>query len=97
MALSNAERQRAWRERNKGKPRGNKVLLDRLAALEAAVATSSPADKPARATLRLSASEIRALKQERDALAVQLAQVKSYAPKILDEARLWLEKLDRKK
>jgi hypothetical protein len=89
MALTNAERQRAWRERNKGKPRGNKVLLDRLAALEAAVATTTPADK--RATQRLSAAELAALRQERDALALQLAQVKAYAPKILAEARRWTE------
>jgi hypothetical protein len=33
MALSNAERQRAWRERHKGKPRGNATLMAELAAL----------------------------------------------------------------
>ena len=33
MALSNAERQRAWRERHKGKPWGNKALMTELATL----------------------------------------------------------------
>ena len=33
MALSNAERQRAWRERHKGEPRGNAKLMAELAAL----------------------------------------------------------------
>ena len=33
MALTNAERQRAWRERHKGKPRGNATLMTELAAL----------------------------------------------------------------
>ena len=38
MALSNAERQRAWRERHKGKPRGNVRLMAELAALRAEIA-----------------------------------------------------------
>ncbi len=49
MALSNAERQRAWRERQKGKPRGNHALMTELAALRARVAELEAAglDKPA--------------------------------------------------
>jgi hypothetical protein len=38
LALSNAERQPAWRERQKGKPRGNQALMTELAALQARVA-----------------------------------------------------------
>jgi len=38
MVLSNAERQRAWRERHKGKPRGNAKLMTELATLRACVA-----------------------------------------------------------
>jgi hypothetical protein len=37
MALSNAERQRAWRERHKGELRGNKALMAQCAALQARV------------------------------------------------------------
>jgi hypothetical protein len=37
MALSNAERQRVWRERHKGEPRGTKALLAQCAALQARV------------------------------------------------------------
>ena len=38
MVLSNADRQRLWRERHRDEPRGNKVLLTQLAALQAFVA-----------------------------------------------------------
>jgi hypothetical protein len=38
MALSNAERQRAWRQRHKGEPRGNARLMTELATLRAGVA-----------------------------------------------------------
>ncbi len=88
MALSNADRQRAWRERHKGQPRGNAVLMARLAELEATASNPPPA--VATPTQRLKA-EIAALKQERDALALQLAQIKAYAPKVPDEARQWSE------
>jgi hypothetical protein len=37
MALSNAERQCAWRERYKGEPRGNARLMTELATLRAPV------------------------------------------------------------
>jgi hypothetical protein len=38
MPLTNAERQRIWRERHRGEPRGSKPLLAQLAALQARVA-----------------------------------------------------------
>jgi hypothetical protein len=38
MVLGNAERQRIWRERHRGEPRGNKTLMTQLAALQARVA-----------------------------------------------------------
>jgi hypothetical protein len=37
MAQTDAEYQCAWRERHRGKPRGNRVLLARLAALRGRV------------------------------------------------------------
>jgi hypothetical protein len=53
MVLSNAERQRAWRERHKGKPWGNRVLLERLAELEAVASTPPVAGPAASAGIRL--------------------------------------------
>lgn len=98
MALSNAERQRAWRERQKGKPRGNHALMTELAALRARVAEleaatrgKRPTGNPAASAGRLKA-ENAALKQECDALRLVLNQIRSYAPKIPDEARAWAEK-----
>ena len=38
MPLTNAERQRAWRERHRGEPRGNKAMMMQLALLHARVA-----------------------------------------------------------
>jgi hypothetical protein len=32
MAQTNAERQRTWRERHRGEPRGNKTLMAKLTA-----------------------------------------------------------------
>ena len=98
MALSNAERQRAWRERQKGKPRGNQALMAELAALRTRVAEleagargKPPVGGPAASAGRLRA-ENAALKQECDALRLLLNQIRSYAPKIPDEARAWAEK-----
>jgi hypothetical protein len=97
LALSNADRQRAWRERQKGKPRGNRALMTELAALRARVAELEAAarDKPpvgrAASAGRLRTEHV-ALKQECDALRLLLNQIRSYAPKILDEARAWAEK-----
>lgn len=98
MALSNAERQRAWRERQKGQPRGNRALMTELAALrarvaelEAAAGSKPPAGGPAVPAGRLRA-ENAVLKQECDALRLLLNQIRSYAPKIPDEARAWAER-----
>ena len=38
MPQTNAERQRAWRERHRGEPRGNKAMMMQLALLHARVA-----------------------------------------------------------
>jgi hypothetical protein len=175
LALSNAERQRAWRERQKGKPRGTRPLMTELAALRARVAELEAAElvKPAadaaaplvtaaepvpaavdearrlaealnmveylkadrdrwyndclKAEAELKQEELRhrntrkdkivlqqeiaamegempaargrrmraeiaALRKERDALLLLLNQIRSYAPKIPDEARAWAEK-----
>jgi hypothetical protein len=62
VALSNAERQRAWRERQKGKPRGNPALMTELAALRAHVAEleAAAASKPSVAGRAASAGMRRA-------------------------------------
>ena len=94
MALSNVERQRAWRERQKGKPRGGaRALMTELAALRARVAEleAGAGDKPPAGSRAASAGRLRAenaaLKQECDALRLLLNRIRSYAPKIPDEAR----------
>jgi len=98
LALSNADRQRAWRERQKGKPRGNRALMTELAALRARVAELEAAarGKPPVGVRAASAgrlwTEHVALKQECDALRLLLNQIRSYAPKIPDEARAWAGK-----
>lgn len=98
MALSNAERQRAWRERRKGQPRGNRALMTELAALRARVAEleAGAAGNPPAGGAMSSAGRLRAenaaLKRECDALRLLLNQIRSYAPKIPDEARTWAEK-----
>ncbi len=38
MVMTNAERQRAWRERHKGRPRGNAAAVAEIAALKARIA-----------------------------------------------------------
>jgi len=38
MALSTTERQRIWRERHRGEPRGNEAMMAQLAALHVRVA-----------------------------------------------------------
>jgi hypothetical protein len=103
LALSNAERQRAWRERQKGKPRGNQALMAELAALRARVAELEAEargnvprqGKPTAGGRAASAgrlwTEHVALKQC-DALRLLLNQIRSYAPKIPSEARAWAEK-----
>jgi uncharacterized coiled-coil protein SlyX len=101
MALSNAERQRAWRERHKGEPRGNKALMAELAALrarvtelEATAAHQAPVVELTTPVRRLRA-EIAALRKERDDLAESLAQVEAYQPGILNVAKAWLASIER--
>ena len=97
MALSNAERQRAWRERHKGEPRGNKALLAHCAALQARVVqleaelAARPPPMPAR---RLKGRFV-ALKQDCDALAETLAQIEKYQPGITDAAKAWVASIER--
>src|SRR4051794_10226029 len=101
MALSNAERQRAWRERHKGKPRGNARLMAelatlraRVAELEAAAAHQAPVVELTTPVCRLRA-EMVALQKERDDLAETLAQTEAYQPGITDAAKAWLARIDR--
>ena len=101
MALSNAERQRAWRERHKGEPRGNAKLMGelatlraRVAELEASVAHRAPVVELTTPARRLRA-EMAALQKERDDLAESLAQVEAYQPGILNVARAWVASIDR--
>src|SRR3954466_679102 len=93
MALSNAERQRAWRERHKGKPRGNATLMTELAALrarvaefEATAAHQAPVVELTPQARRLRV-EMAALRKERDDLAESLAQIEAYQPGILNVAK----------
>ena len=86
MALSNAERQRAWRDRHRGKPRGNAALMAELATLrarvaevEATAAHQAPVVELTPQARRLRA-EMAALRKERDALAESLAQIKRISP-----------------
>ena len=101
MALSNAERQRAWRERHKGEPRGNAKLMGelatlraRVAELEASVAHRAPVVELTTPARRLRA-EMAALQKERDDLAESLAQIEAYQPGILNVAKAWLASIER--
>src|SRR4051795_2696036 len=101
MALSNAERQCAWRERYKGEPRGNARLMTelatlraRVAELEAAAAHRAPVVELTTPARRLRA-EIATLQKERDALAESLAQIEAYQPGILNVAKAWVAQMDR--
>ncbi|MFL5282965.1 MAG: hypothetical protein ACJ8AW_18730 [Rhodopila sp.] len=97
---SNAERQRAWRLRHRGEPRGNAAMMAQLAALQARVAqlevelSTMPSAGPRAPTRRLWEVFL-ALKQERDELAVQLAQIEAYQPGITAKAQAWVEQVDR--
>jgi len=59
MAQTNTERQRAWRERHRGEPRGNAAMMAQLAALQGRVAqleielAASPSAGPRAPTGRL--------------------------------------------
>jgi hypothetical protein len=101
MALSNAERQCAWRERYKGEPRGNARLMTELATLrarvaefEATAAHQAPVVELTPQARRLRV-EMAALRTERDDLAESLAQVEAYQPGILNVAKAWLAAIDR--
>jgi len=99
MPQTNAERQRAYRERHRGEPRGNAAMMAALARLQARVAqlevelATKPPDGP-RPTGRL-AEAYAALRRERDELAVQLAQIEAYQPGITEKARAWVGQIDR--
>ena len=101
MALSNAERQRAWRERHKGEPRGNAKLMTELATLRARVAASEatavyqPPVVELMPQARRLRAEMAALRKERDDLAESLAQIEAYQPGILNVAKAWLASIDR--
>jgi hypothetical protein len=97
MALSNAERQRAWRERHKGELRGNKALMAQCAALQARVVQleAELAARPPPLPARRLKGRFAALKQDCDALAETLAQIEAYQPGITDAAKAWLARIDR--
>ena len=97
MALSNAERQRAWRERHKGEPHGNKALLARCAALQARVVQleAELAARPPPLSARRLKGRFTALNQDCDALAETLAQIEAYQPGITDAAKAWVISIDR--
>jgi hypothetical protein len=99
MPLTGAERQRAYRARHRGEPRGNKAMLAQLAALQARVAqlevelSTMPSPSPRPLTGRL-LQAFRALRQECDELAMTLAQIEAYQPGIAAKARAWVEQVD---
>jgi hypothetical protein len=99
MPLTNAERQRAYRERHRGEPRGNAALQAQLAVLQGRVAqlevelAGRPSASPRPSTGRL-LQAFRALRQERDELAMTLAQIEAYQPGVAAKARAWVEQVD---
>src|SRR4051794_16125572 len=99
MVLTNAERQRAYRERHRGEPRGNTAMQAQLAVLQGRVAqlevelADRPVAGPVTPTGRL-LEAYAALRRERDELAVQLAQIEVYQPGIADKAQAWMEQVD---
>jgi hypothetical protein len=97
MALSNAERQRVWRERHKGESRGTKALLAQCAALQARVVQleAELAVRPPPLPARRLKGRFAALKQDCDALAETLAQIEAYQPGIIDVAKAWVASIDR--
>jgi hypothetical protein len=96
MALTSTERQRLWRDRHRGEPRGNKVLMAQLTALQAHVAQleAELAARPRPAPRKPPGQDaVAALKQERDELAVQLAQIEAYQPRVT--AKAWVAEIDK--
>src|SRR3954469_12274140 len=101
MALSNAERQRAWRERHRGKPRGNAKLMTELVTLRARVTESEATAAHQAPVVELTPqarrlwAEMAALRKERDDLAESLAQIEAYQPGILNVAKAWVASIER--
>jgi len=99
MPQTNAERQRAYRARHRGEPRGNPAMQAELAALQGRVAqlevelAARPSDGPQAPTGRLQEAYA-ALKQERDKLAERLAVIEAFQPGITERARTWVEQVD---
>jgi hypothetical protein len=99
MAQTSAERQRIWRKRHRGEPRGNAAMTADLAALQGRVAqlevelSTMPSPSPRPLTGRL-LQAFRALRQECDELAMTLAQIEAYQPGIAAKARAWVEQVD---
>jgi hypothetical protein len=99
MALSNAERQRLWRERHRGKPHGNPAMLATVAALEASVAQleAELAGRPHPALRKppgRQPADYAALKLEHDELAERLARIVAYDPSIEAKAQAWVKQVD---
>src|SRR3954453_17507078 len=99
MPQTNAERQRAYRERHRGEPRGNTAMQAQLAVLQGRVAQSEveladrPVAGPVTPTGRL-LEAYAALRRERDELAVVLAQIEAYQPGIADKVWAWIAQVD---
>lgn len=97
MPLTTAERQRIWRERHRGEPRGNRAMLAQLATLQARVAqletelAARPQPAPRKPPGR---AQDAALRRERDDLAERLARIVAYDPGIEDKARAWIKQVD---
>jgi hypothetical protein len=96
---TNTERQRAWRERHRGEPRGNKAMQVQLAALQGHVAqlevklAATPSAEPRAPSGRLREAYL-AVRKERNELAMTLAQIEAYQPGIAVKARTWVEQVD---
>jgi hypothetical protein len=99
MPLTNAERQRLWRERHRGEPRGNAAMLAELAAIQARVAQLSaelaarPKPAPGKPPRRVR-DAVAVLKRERDELAERLATVEAYQPLVTAKAQAWIAQVD---
>ncbi len=83
-----------------GKPRGNKAMVNQLAALQARVAqlevelSLMPSASPRAPSGRLREAYL-AVRRERDELAVLLAQIEAYEPGIAAKAKVWVDRVDR--
>jgi hypothetical protein len=102
MALTNAERQRAWRERHRGKPRGNATLMTELATLRARVAESEATAVHQAPVVELT-PQARRLRAELAAHCGRNATIwprvwrrlRPIKPGILNVAKAWLAAIDR--